>query len=181
MGQYLSIGICTNFSISKSEMKSAKTSIEEIEDALQNEGYYLPIFERQESENAWKWSLKESIFTMEMAQFVEKQLDIFGETDDDVEQLLADLKNCKSKNDFWGLAEQGNYECFQWDRYGESDYISMSFGKHLRINYDCIMLFSAGKISMESDGGLFQYFVRNIVIANPEFEIAKALKVYITG
>ncbi|MFN0202905.1 MAG: hypothetical protein ACKVTZ_15385 [Bacteroidia bacterium] len=184
MGQYLAIGLCASFSVSKAVIKRAGLStVEEAETALQNGGYPLAIFERTEKAGDWVWELKEEVLVKEMAEFVIKQLKVYGKGEGkEEEELQKKLIDCKSKADFVKLAQRKYYVNFQWDKYGEVDYVDIAgTSNSLTVNYQCVMLFAQGKISMEVWGSIFTYFAQNIALANPEFALAKAMKVYITG
>lgn len=172
---YSAVGICISFSVNKENYK-----LEEVETALSKK-YYLPNYECREIDSVWKWELKEDLFNSSFTDFVLQQFELYGEAHlEGIEMLTTELLTCTNKQDFIDLAMSEDHYHFQWDNGGESEWASIVLGKHIDINYECIILFSEGKIKMEGWEDIFQYLSKQIGLANPDFPIAKAMKVYIT-
>ena len=73
MGQYLSIGIVTEFSISKEQMHKGKVEQTDVLHQLENTLYFpTAIFDKKERDDALIFTLKREVFDSELLPFLEK-------------------------------------------------------------------------------------------------------------
>ncbi len=183
MGQYLAIGIVTECGTEKKNLEKYKITKEDLIAELKTKLHFEPaIYDFSETATHYLFQLKSSIFENELVPFLEK---FYPFLYSDKEEFMDALKKISASNssEWLKLAEKRSYSEFQIDKYGESDYIYFDkpFKPSANIFSTSIMLSAEGKIMMESYGRQFQFFKYCIQQTFPEFEIAKAIRVYITG
>lgn len=184
MGQYLAIGIKTNISIPK-DRNSKELSIEEIIDKMTSEwGFDASIYDFEETEKSWNWKLKISLFDEDFLSFLKAfYQQIYANQSSDNDNVIKKLSN-SPVTEWLVIASAKSFEAFQKDNSCESSYLYFDdkpFRPYITINFQTIMLAMAGKIMIESSGGLFEFFEKMILQNFINFKISKAVKVYITG
>lgn len=183
MGQFLATGLATGLTVSKTEMASAKLDVDALSREMENHLHFrAALYQPQDQGEYWDFHLKDDIFHTELIPFLEKFYPLIYHQDEhnDFRGALAALK-ASDPTHWTALAEEKEYAAFQSDPYGMPDYLSLPFGKHLRVSYDCIMLSAEGKIGMEEHGRQFRFFQYCIARTFAEFSLAGAVRVYITG
>jgi hypothetical protein len=181
MGQYLAVGMVTKITTDKTAALKYKISAEDISAV---KGATMAIYDFQDKKDSWQWALKPSIFEAELLPFLETLYpDLYGDGGSDCAEVLAQLRELPSTQWITFLENEG-FEAFQFDGYGESDYLSFpdkGYSAKIRLNYETIILALEGKISMESYGQLFGFFQDAIWNQYKAFELSKTLRIYITG
>lgn len=186
MGQYLAIGITTSLSISKEEATKAKISLEEaLQKMQQTLNFSAEIYDFSEEKTFWLWSLKKEIWESELLNFLKTiypQL-YNNKAYTDYEEVLQTLSE-KDAPKWLELAEDKSFSSFQIDDYGENDrlyFYEKPFQPKISVNSKSVMLAMEGKIMMEVYGGFFKFFMLCVQKAFPNFQMSKAIRVYITG
>lgn len=184
MGQYLAIGIATNISIQK-DRKSENLTLEDITEKMTSEwNFGASMYDFVENEKSWNLKLKETLFDEEFLSFLKAfYAQIYINRSSDDEDVIKQLSNSPAA-EWLAIASNKSFEAFQKDDYCESDYLYFNdkpFRPSITINFQTIMLAMAGKIMIESSGGLFQFFEKMIQQNFSNFKVSKAIKVYITG
>ncbi|MEM8527863.1 MAG: hypothetical protein AAGG68_24695 [Bacteroidota bacterium] len=179
MGQYLSVGILTQINI-KAEELTADT-LKSLKPRLSGWGFDFKIYEGDLSENSWSGKLKPAIINQELLPFLKETYTVLGKFVrlDDEKTVLEKLEEAPSEkqNDF---LQEPKYYNLQLDRYADDIHMKFS-NQRIRISFSAVSLFMAGKLMMESHGGLFNLFSSLLHDRLKDFSLAKALRVYITG
>ena len=180
MGTYMAIGIVTKMAISKSALAEMKSNIDDIQKNISKEfNIDFDIYTVKEKDNYNIFTLKDDIIEEQLKPFLtEIYPDIYSDSNY-YENILKDLDGLKADK-IIEFAKEKSEEAFQYDNYGSRDYFYGSFGRCLEISYETIMISMEGKISMECYGKHFKFFKSCILKGYPQYNIAKALKVYIT-
>ncbi len=183
MGQFLATGLALSLSISKKEMAKNKlelnTMIQSMESVLNfNAALYTP----QERAENLVFELKPEILHRELIPFLDKFYPLLYRQNKytDFQAVLEKLKSTPPEK-WLELADMKKYEAFQVDIYGEPAYLSQPFDRRIAVYYDSILLAGEGKIEMETYGQQFSFFAYCIAKTFPEFALASAVRVYITG
>jgi hypothetical protein len=135
----------------------------------------LSIYDENETDGKLIWSLKPALLERELVPFLQKQFTLIPadyHTNQGREITLQELKPIKTVDDLENWCETTRSHINHWNDY---DSITIGKGRHRQhIPVELFEFASAGKISMEESGGLFDYFESLIALANPEFDLAKA-------
>ncbi len=184
MGQFLAIGIITKRVVHKEVLLKYKISKEQLIDEMISQNNFEPsIYNISEDQECYFFNLKESVLHNELISFLEKMYPLVYPSDRELyEDFLEKLNNAEPTN-WTALADERRYEVFQTDKYGMPDYVDfkMPFNPHVAVICNSILLSMEGKIVMEEYGRQFNFFKFCMQQTFPEFSIAKALRVYITG
>jgi hypothetical protein len=186
MGQYLAIGIATNYKVSKREVEAV--SIEKIVEKMTAEiGFDLNLYELEETESSWKWNIKSDKIQSDFVPFLEHFYSVLGKFArlDDAEKVIRKLKSEQPKS-LQAFIDDDSFYNFQ-KSFSNNSY-DFSFEKEgslmknkVRISSDVITLVMAGKIMMEEEGGFFEFFEAMIHQNFNKFDLSKNIRVYITG
>lgn len=186
MGQYLAIGITTRLTISKEEATKAKISFEEaLQKMQQTLNFSADIYDFSEEKTYWLWSLKKEIWECELLHFLKTiyPLLYINKAYTVYEEVLKALSETAAQN-WLKLAEDKSFSSFQIDEYGESERLYFDekpFQPKISVNSKSVILAMEGKIMMEVYGNFFKFFMLCVQKAFPNFQISKAIRVYITG
>jgi hypothetical protein len=186
MGQYLAIGIATNYKASKKEVEAV--SIEKIIEKMAVDiGFNANLYELEETEYSWEWNIKSDKIQSEFVPFLEhfySVLDKFVRLDD-ADEVIQKLKSEQPKS-LQAFIDDDSFYNFQ-ESYSNDSY-DFSFEKEgslmknkVRISSDVITLVMTGKIMMEATGGFFEFFEAMIHQNFNTFDLSKNIRVYITG
>ncbi len=186
MGQYLAIGIATNYKASKKEVEAV--SIEKIVEKMTAEiGFDVTLYELEETESSWRWNLKSDKIQSEFVPFLEHFYSVLGKFArlDDADEVIQKLKSEQPKS-LQVFLEEDSFYNFQ-ESYSDESY-NFYFEKEdspmknkVRVSSDVIGLVMTGKIMMEATGGFFEFFEAMIHQNFNKFDFAKTIRVYITG
>ena len=179
MGQFLSIGILTNVTIHESDIPHLLPDT--VIDALGREGIDPQIYSGRSEDDRWQGDLRPEIVKSELLDFLKSIYPIinqFCRVSDESEVI-----DCFSSNhpDKWpDLLNEVSYYTFQIDRYGMPFYIETQSRK-VKVSFTSATLKVAGKIMMESDDGMFNLFGALLQERLAQFQLSKAIRVFITG
>lgn len=184
MGQYLAIGLTLTYSASKREATNLILD-DIIAKMSQQFGFEPSLYTFHETEQNWHWQIKEEILEKELILFLEAfypSLVIYASLND-YEEVLERLK-VTPISELISLLEDKEFYDFQLHDYNEPTWLYFNekpFRPSVKVSFKTIGLTMAGKISIESSGGLFQFFEAMIQQQFSQFNLAKAIRVYITG
>lgn len=129
------------------------------------------------------YSLKKDVLDKEYVPFIEKfyALRYHGGDDLDSSAAIEELKELPDTSARLALLGKKSFQTYQ-----EDDDMEYFYPDKWRSNKTCIHSYNAilsldGKIMMECYGSVFDFFRRSIAVQMPEFELAKALTVWIDG
>lgn len=184
MGRVLSIGIVVEWSASKKHLQKHGITKDELIAEMRIKKHFEPqIYDFLEIEEDYFFNLQSVVIENQLLPFLEKFYPlVYLDRNKYFADTLEMLKN--SEPSTWlGLAKEKRCEEFQYDPYGESEYLYFDkpFNPHAQIASKAIMLSHEGKISMEVFGRQFNFFKYCMQETFSEFSIAKALRVYISG
>lgn len=177
MGTFLHIGLRARLSASKAESPAQTDALRtHLRNAID-----LSIYDEQESDNEFVWSLKPDLIENELVPFLRKQFSLIPSEGkrDSRQETLAELTSIKTVAELETWCEEAESYIGHWDGY---DSLTIGEGRQRqRIAVETFVFVSEGKIMMETYGGVFDYFETLIGLANPEFQLAKAATVSISG
>lgn len=186
MGQYLAIGITTSVSASKERAIQYKLTLEEVVQKMQAALLFAPeLYDFKETEDTWTWQLKPDFWEGELLPFLKDFYAVVYAQNpySDYLDALATLE--KTAPEKWmELAVDASFVSFQYDRYGMGERLRFEdkdFQPTIGVGYDSVMLAMEGKIIMESWGTLFRLFAESIHHRFAKYQLAKTIRVYITG
>lgn len=185
MEQFLAIGIATQFTVSKEKAEKGKIALEDVLQKMQEIIHFAPeIYDFAEESGHWKWTLKKQVLETELLDFLSEIYPLLyaDKSYTGYEDVLKKLAG-KPPASWLNVAEDKSFESFKMDRYGENECLSFDekrFQPKFSLAFDCITLCREGKISMETYGLLFSFFVRSVQKSFPIFQLSKSIRVYIT-
>ena len=182
MGQFLAIGITTKLIIGKSNLEKAKLSIDETREALQKKYHFVSdLYNFDEDSEDYVFSLKDTLLHSQLLPLLREIYPLLYKDESDYCDVLKKLED-KNPSTWLQWAENKPEHAFQMDGYGERDYIEgKAFSRRVPIYHYCLMLSLEGKIMMETYGRHFAFFKYTIMKSFPNFSLAGAFRVYITG
>lgn len=186
MGQSICLSLVRNIKVDKSN--SGNISLPQATEII-NEGFPtdLALFELQENQKEFNWTLKNSVFEWDLLPFLEKFYPSFYQSKDEInhyQTTLAELYKNPNTESWLNFMEEGGSYFFQKGDACELDYFRYFNGSSyswLSVYYETIILTSTGKISLEMHGGLLRYLGESTQLRFSEFPLAKCLKVHISG
>ncbi|MEM9886953.1 MAG: hypothetical protein AAF849_13755 [Bacteroidota bacterium] len=179
MGQFLSIGLLTKVWITQKETK--EQAYEALEKGLLKYGYDLSIYDTKAEYSTWEAQLKPMLIEREMLPFLHATYALLSKYTPlfDHQEVLTALE--ESEPSIWhNMIKNASFYNFQEDRYGQAHYLKLE-EERVRISFETISLKMAGKIVLESGEGLLDLFTDLLRLQLQEFELAKAIRVYVTG
>jgi hypothetical protein len=182
MGQILGIGIITKCNVSKKKLREHDITKDELIAKMMSDIHFEPtIYDLEETEEFYFFTLKSSVIETQLLSFLEKFYPLVYSGQDDFEDTLKKLKESEP-NTWLELAERKHSEVFQLDVYGMPMYLyfDKSFNPRVVVDQKAILLSLEGTM-MEEYGRQFNFLRYCMQQAFPEFSIAKALNVYISG
>jgi len=184
MGQILGIGIVTKCGTYKEQLQKNNISIDELIAEMKKKQHFEPaIYDLSEEDDYYMFHLKQDIIKSQLLPFLEKFYPkVYYGKKVYYEEIIEELKN--SEPTTWlELADKKSWEAYQLDKYAMRDYLYFDkpFKPYTEIFYTTILLSHEGKIGMEVHGRQFNFFKYCIQKTFSKFQIAKALRVYISG
>ena len=185
MGQFLAIGLRIKATIYKDEMEkhlNGKT-IDDVLGQIEAKFGLSDIYDRNEKDDCYVYSLKKDILDKEYVPFIERfyALRYSEGNKHDSGVAIEELKKLADTSARLAVLEDRSFQTYQ-EGDGVDYFDTNEYGtSYIRIyNYNAILSID-GKIIMECYGELFDFFRRCIVAQMPEFELSKALTVWIDG
>lgn len=172
MGAFLFIGLVNEVSVSVDEM-----TIEEAETPLAEHGIHLSIYEGEKNEYGWEGKLRPDLLEKELLPFLRAVYNAMGTftTFGDAKDIIALLEKTPPEERYERLLAA---DFFSFSEVGLSNVFRLYVGEqHIGVRYSIIKLHTAGKISMEEDGGMFDIFTIALQQQFKAFELAKALMI----
>ncbi|MBC7569164.1 MAG: hypothetical protein H7319_05460 [Spirosoma sp.] len=176
MGAYLNIGLRARLSVTKTSDSAQTDNLRK----LLSDEIDLFIYDEVETPNQLIWSLKASLVEQELVPFLKKQFDLIPNPNKiaDREEMLTELQTVKTLQDLEDWYDTNESYVGRWNPH---DSFTIHEGRsYHHVSVATFVFLSAGKISMEGWGSIFDYFERLITVSNPEFLIAKAAAVSIS-
>jgi hypothetical protein len=184
MGQYLAIGLTIRYSASKKEAKNL--ILDEIGAKMTKKyGFEPSLYTFEETEQNWNWQIKDDILEKELISFLEVFYPLLAEYVQlsDYKDVLKKLKQNQLSEWMIFLKDKEFYD-FQIHDYNEPNWLSFDekpFRPSVEVYFQTIGLAMAGKIMFESTGGFLQFFESSIRKNINTYELAKTIRVYVTG
>jgi hypothetical protein len=164
--------------VGKAEIAQNNSSIEEVMEGLGNEQLDLSLFDKEENEKAYYWSLKEDMVATGMIPFLKAFYKDYYK-DPQLYQKVIEL--LEAGRDWQELAKGKSEVAFQEDRYAPNIYVpTKQWRKEVPIKCMAVHLALEGKIMAESYGKAFRFLTQCMQEKYSEYAIAGALRLYIT-
>lgn len=186
MGQYLAIGLRINAAVRKEDVEKHREegrSADDILSLLEARYRLADIYERREKDDYYVYSLKRDLLDKEYVPFIEKFYALRYPGDEKLDSAAA-AKELKGRADTCSrlaLLEKKRFQTYQKgydvDYFHPDKWCPGSICFH---SYNAILSID-GKIIMECYADLFDFIRRSTAAQMPEFELAKALTVWIDG
>lgn len=183
MGSYLTIGLTTAMCFRKAEAQKAFSSVKEATEYVTENFAPSDVFGMEEDENYVTYFLRPYVFTSELTSFLYDFYSIRFEGCRDIggrDEIIAELKGLQTEGEILELAAEKKYKNFQKDEYWESIYCGERWDR-LSIEREGIDLSLDGKIILECENGLFDFFAKLICEKLQKYKLAKAICVTIEG
>lgn len=175
MGQYIQIGICTEFSLCRPEVLRAEVSDDEIEQATCQQSIDLSLFERAHSPEALRWKLRRPLVEDGLVAFLQSQWTLAqGAPAAEQQQLLARLSVVRAYDDILRVIEDEGSWMLQRDRHQ----VPLTIGRwrrRIRGEAAVLIYFTEGKALLECYTGLFRYIEKLIARQRAEHPLAAAV------
>lgn len=176
MGQYLCVGICRNITIYKEELKGATAP--DIATKTLQENFDLDLYDKSEDDTSLSWNIKKDVLENGLLDFLKAQLEICC-GDKDNSDLYELIRQAKTYENIIARAKDKCDEHFQEEYFSQRE-INLGFGRWGKVHYEIIVFLIAGKIMMESYGGLFNYFEKMICLQKDKYPLAGSVKIFIS-
>lgn len=185
MGQFLAIGLRLTAAIRKKdiEKQSDDKSADDILKLVEEKYNLTEIYDRKEDGEYYVYHLKNEFLDNELVPFIEKfyALRYSNGAEMDEADALNDIKSHPDTSARLVLLERKRYQAYQVGDEVDYFYPYILRSSEISVYSHNAILSIDGKIIMECYGHLFDFFRRCIVAQMTEFELAKALTVWIEG
>ena len=184
MGRFLTIGIATEFSVSKTRARRESSATdEEIRETLQSCHNQSGIYDLNEDDYRVWLSLNPDIAQKELVDFLQAFYEL--RYNDHQRQRMVYMPKIKERNtlrEWLELAAEKPYQGFQLDEYADC-YTPFPKGwkEVLSTDVEQIILSIDGKILMECYYDVFSFFTKILRERLSAFQLADSLMVSISG
>lgn len=176
MGQYIVTGLTTDIKILNNSKQ--KLDYEQIHQCVLKY-YHLEMFIEAHTEQYFCWKVKDDIFKEGLVEFLSEYLNVYGANS---EKLVETIRSCQNFDEIFILAETKEFENFQLDLYGESDYVKLPFPmNNIEIMHKEILLTLDGKIMTEGITRFLHLATHCLRQTFSKYPLGLLLKAYITG
>lgn len=183
MGRYLTIGLTTAMGFRKADAQKAFNSVKEATEYVSENFAPLDVFGMKEDDNYVIYFLRPDVLSSELTSFLYDFYSIRYKDFHDIggrDAIIAELKELQTIEEIMDLADECKYANFQKDDSWDCIYCGERWNR-LRIGREGIDLSLDGKIMLECDGGLFNFFAMLICEKLQKYKLAKAICVTIEG
>lgn len=191
MGQVICLSLITKIDVVKSKRKELSLSdiVEKINLEFPTD---LSLFDLIEDDSEYHWLIKPNIVEQQLLPFLEKFYPQYyldngeDDEDEDADRYQSVLKKLQEKAGFdhWlAFAKETSETLFQYDDIGV-DYFrceNKPYRPTLEVRFEGVILALAGKVYLETYGGLLRFLAESVQLRFKEFPLAKCLKLYISG
>lgn len=185
MGRYLATGLITRISVVREEAERAKLGKDELISRMSKELYFEPeLFDYEGTDTRMAFLIKPQIFERDLLPLLERVYSLYFRKDEEARYLdILNKLNAAGPGKYMQLAHEKMGENYQYDEYGEEDYLrsDLPFGKYTHVYYKTILLTLGGKIITESIYKELLFYKHLLHFRLSDIELAKALRIYITG
>jgi len=179
MGQFLAIGLATKLSVNKIEVDRAQLNIDKLQTEMKQSFHFdSKLYNASVNNELYEFTLKNSIFHTQLIPLLKTIYPLLYEKSAYYDTIISKLETMPP-SDWFQWAKEKSEKAFQFDEYGMQDYIERHH--NIRIHSDCLLLSMEGKIAMEVYGRQFLFFKYTMMQTFKPFNLAGALRVYITG
>lgn len=185
MGQFLAIGLRIRAAVRIEEAKRHLNgkSVDDILGQIEERYRLSDIYELKEDGEYYVYSLRKDVLDREYVPFIEKfyALRYYGGDNLDSGAAVEELKNLPDTYARLVLLEKKSFQTYQEGADVDYFYPDKYISNKTRVYSRNAILSLDGKILIECYGSVFDFFRRSIAAQMPEFELAKALTVWIDG
>lgn len=182
MGTYLCTGICIEMSIAKTRFRNFPEGIDinKIQSSMSKE-FKLEMYDFVDEQSSLDWKLKTKYLddVEDLTQFLFKQYMAYNPSLESTwKSIINIIKNAGNAIEVMKRAEEGLGDRFQIVEYIES---CINYDrKSIYVPCKALGIFVDGKAGMECFTDIFRYFETQIHENNKEFNIAGAVKLWLT-
>lgn len=177
MGEYIQEGLCYRVKVSKTRMENNKINYEEIMEGLVKE-IPLKLYDGEETENNYSFTLKDEILENgQLTEFLTEQYKLLNANEDELEEIIAKLRNLNKSDEIIKFAKEKSYENFQFN----SIYHNLDCGKWRKsiiIEYELVNFYVVGEIVMECHNEFLRY-IETLIKQNNAYKVSEAVKIMI--
>lgn len=180
MGQFLAFGLVTQIIVDKNKLATTQLTPDQLQERMVMELHYNPeLYLLHEHNNCYSFDLREDIFHAQLLPLLEQFYPLYYNSTDRYQDVLERLHELPP-SEWLDWANGKPYEAFQIDCYGMVESIEEKF-TDIILKYKSILLAMDGKIIMEVYGQLFRFINYTIKKTFPQFSLAGAFRIYISG
>lgn len=158
MGQYIQVGICYKFNVTKKDLIDCGMSKDDLIDVI-GKKVDINCYNIEETNEEYSFKIKEDLLSnLELISFLKEQYNFFGV--DDSEEIFNNINKLKGYDEIVKFANRKPYENFQQSINLEE----IRFGpwKTFLVKYNNIIFFINGKAYMECYNDLLMYIEKLI-------------------
>jgi hypothetical protein len=184
MGRYLAIGLTHQAFASREEMTKQEISIDELRQEIQKTFRYdLGLYDEETTDKHVVFTLKDAVLKDGLLPFLNAFYPIIYSDEKYYRWSLEHLQSTAFPQ-WLDLAKEKELQLFQYDQYGDPEYIWFSKGFQTRVvlRCNCIILYlGRGRVDTEGVEDFSRFFKYCLHEAFKEHAIAKALRFYYAG
>lgn len=175
MGQYLAIAMTTSIRCSKRNAENQDITKQRLVKEL---GISKSMMEVEAGSDYWEWELTPQILEAELPIMLKQLYESLYDNNKQYQSILERLSTLPVEK--WLNNEEEDYEedAFQTDDIYATYFFSK---KEIDVSESVIILALEGKISMETNGMMFDFFEDAVKSHFKKFQLGKLLRIFITG
>jgi hypothetical protein len=179
MAQYMAVALKATIVITKKRIVQDRIPVEVAIETV-TENYDLSIYDYSETEHFYLWKLKEDVLSKELVPFLDAVFKFYYDKEESSHQaIIGEIKRRTDYDSVFKLAKLGDYEHFALHNKEYAQYHLKKYGKHLQVDYNYFQLFKGERLRMDDFDKLMFFLERCMQKAFSEFQLSKALDIYI--
>ena len=179
MAQFIAIALKSTVVISKKWIQ-ANGITQELAIQTVIENYDLNLYDYSETDHFHLWKLKEEILVAEIIPFLDSVLTFYYDNEENsIKSLLGQVGRKKDHDSLMKITKDGEYEHFELDNTQNAQIHLKKQARHLKVDFNYIQLFKSERVRVDNFDKTMQFLENCMQKAFSEFQLSKALELYI--
>jgi hypothetical protein len=179
MAQFIAVALKSTIVLSKKQLQADRLS-DDVAIQTVKDNYDLSLYDYSETDHFYLWKLKEDVLTAEIVPFLDAVLTFYyAEEESSIKSLLGEVGRKKDHDSLMKITKLGEYEHFELDNTQYAQIHLKKQARHLRVDFNYIQLIKSERVRIDNFDKTMQFLENCMKKAFSDFQLSKALEVYI--